>query len=58
LSKEEFYNYTIKIAAFSDRLAKLYPKEKEVAEASKKKWFMESYEDYLFRKHLKIIVIL
>jgi hypothetical protein len=50
LSKEEFYNYTIKIAAFSDRLAKLYPKEKEVAEASKKKWFAESYEDYLLSK--------
>ncbi|MBC5840849.1 MAG: hypothetical protein K2Y30_00085 [Flavobacteriaceae bacterium] len=50
LTKEEFYNYTIKIAAFSDRLAKLYPKEKEVAEASKKKWFAESYEDYLLSK--------
>jgi hypothetical protein len=50
LSKEEFYNYTIKIAAFSDRLAKLYPKEKEIAEASKKKWFAESYEDYLLSK--------
>lgn len=50
LTKEEFYNYTIKIAAFSDRLAKLYPKEKEVAEASKKKWFAEKYEDYLLSK--------
>jgi len=50
LSKEEFYNYTIKIAAFSDRLAKLYPKEKAVAEESKKKWFAESYQDYLLSK--------
>lgn len=50
LTKEEFYNYTIKIAAFSDRLAKLYPKEKAVAEESKKKWFAESYEVYLLSK--------
>ncbi|MDG2431044.1 hypothetical protein [Flavobacterium sp.] len=50
LTKEEFYNYTIKIAAFSDRLAKLYPKEKAVAEESKKKWFAESYEEYLLSK--------
>ena len=50
LTKEQFYNYTIKIAAFSDRLAKLYPKEKAIAEESKKKWFAESYEDYLLSK--------
>lgn len=50
LTKEEFYNYTIKIAAFSDRLAKLYPKEKAIAEESKKKWFAESYEEYLLSK--------
>ena len=50
LSKEEFYTYTIKIAAFSDRLAVLYPAKKEVAAASKKKWFDESYEDYLLSK--------
>jgi hypothetical protein len=50
LTKEEFYNYTIQIGAFSDRLAALYPAEKEMAEASKKKWFAESYEDYLLSK--------
>ena len=50
LTKEEFYSYTVKIAIFSDRLAALYPKEKEVAEASKKKWLSESYEDYLLSK--------
>ena len=37
LSKEEFYTYTIKIAAFSDRLARLYPSQKEMAAESKKK---------------------
>lgn len=50
LTKEEFYTYTVKIAIFSDRLAILYPKEKEVAAMSKKKWFAESYEDYLLSK--------
>ncbi len=50
MTKGEFYNYTIQIAAFSDRLAKLYPKEKEVATANKEKWFAESYQDYLHSK--------
>ena len=47
LTKKEFYLYTIRIAIFSDRLAALYPDQKEIAAASKKKWFAESYEDYL-----------
>jgi hypothetical protein len=50
LTKEEFYTYTIKIAIFSDRLGTLYPAEKKTAEESKKKWFAESYEDYLLSK--------
>lgn len=50
LTKEEFYTYTVKIATFSDRLAALYPKEKEAAEASKKQWMSESYQDYLLSK--------
>jgi len=50
LTKKEFYTYTVKIATFSDRLAALYPKEKEVAAESKKKWLSESYEDYLLSK--------
>ncbi|MEZ7504232.1 hypothetical protein [Flavobacterium sp. Arc2] len=50
LTKEEFYRYTIQIAVFSDRLGVLYPEQKEMAEASKKKWFAESYEDYLLSK--------
>ena len=47
LSKNEFYNYTVQIAAFSDRLASLYPDQKEVAAENKKIWLAESYEDYL-----------
>lgn len=50
LTKEEFYTYTVKIAIYSDRLAVLYPDKKEVAEASKKKWLSENYEDYLLSK--------
>jgi hypothetical protein len=50
LTKEEFYTYTIKIALFSDRLAVLYPKEKETAAKNKEKWFAENYEDYLLTK--------
>ena len=50
LTKQEFYKYTIQIAIFSDRLAALYPDQKEIAEASKKKWFAETYEDYLLFK--------
>lgn len=50
LTKEEYYKYTIQIAAFSDRLAALYPAQKEIAAANKKKWFAETYEDYLVYK--------
>lgn len=50
LTKEEFYRYTIQIAIFSDRLAALYPDQKEIAAENKKKWFAETYEDYLLSK--------
>ena len=47
LTKTEYYNYTVQIAAFSDRLARLYPDQKEVASQNKEQWLSESYEDYL-----------
>ena len=50
LTKEEFYKYTIQIAVFSERLAALYPDQKEIAAENKKKWFAENYEDYLLSK--------
>lgn len=50
LTREEFYKYTIQIAIFSDRLAALYPDQKEIAAENKKKWFAETYEDYLLSK--------
>ena len=38
LTKTEFYNYTVQIATFSDRLAHLYPDQKEIAATNKEKW--------------------
>lgn len=46
-NKTEFYNYTVQIATFSDRLASLYPDQKEIAMQNKEMWLSESYEDYL-----------
>jgi len=47
LSKTEFYNYTVQIATFSDRLAALYPEQKKLPIKIKRKWLSESYEEYL-----------
>ncbi|WP_428230386.1 hypothetical protein [Flavobacterium sp.] len=47
LTRKEFYNYTVQIATFSDRLSSLYPDQKEVAAQNKKQWLSENYEDYL-----------
>ncbi|MDN3671535.1 hypothetical protein QWY99_00450 [Flavobacterium branchiarum] len=50
LTKTQFYNYTVQIATFSDRLAILYPAEKVIAAKNKEHWLSESYEDYLLFK--------
>lgn len=50
LTKTQFYNYTVQIATFSDRLSILYPAQKEVAAKNKEQWLSESYEDYLLFK--------
>jgi hypothetical protein len=47
LTKTEFYTYTVQIGTFSDRLAHLYPDQKEIAAINKEKWLSESYEEYL-----------
>jgi len=47
LTRKEFYNYTVQIATFSDRLSSLYPDQKEVAAQNKEQWLSETYEDYL-----------
>jgi len=50
ITKEEFYTYTVKIAIFSERFAKLYPKEKEQAMKNKEEWLNKTYEEYLKKK--------
>ena len=50
LTKEEFYTYTIKIAAYSEKLGLLYKDQKESAQKTKQEWFDRSYTDYLNSK--------
>jgi hypothetical protein len=50
LTREEFYTYTIKIAAYSEKLGLLYKDQKETADRTKQEWFDKSYSDYLNSK--------
>lgn len=50
LTKEEFYTYTIKIAAYSEKLGLLYKDQKEESQRTKQEWFDKSYSDYLNSK--------
>lgn len=50
LTKEEFYTYTIKIAAYSEKLGLLYKDQKEESQHTKQQWFDKSYSDYLNSK--------
>jgi hypothetical protein len=50
LTKEEFYTFTIKIATFSERQAKLFPSKKQEANANTDDWKSRTYEDYLAQK--------
>lgn len=47
LTKEEFYDYTTQISAYSERLAKLYPDQQEVALKNKENWYDKEYQEYL-----------
>jgi hypothetical protein len=47
LTKEEYYTYTIKIAAYSEKLGLLYKDQKEVSQQTKQEWFDKRYSDYL-----------
>jgi hypothetical protein len=53
LSKEEFYTYTMKIAIFSERQAKLFKSKKAEALANTEDWKSRTYEDYLNQKDIK-----
>ncbi|TBX70639.1 hypothetical protein EZL74_02905 [Flavobacterium silvisoli] len=50
LTKEEFYTYTTKIAAYSEKLGMLYKNQKEEAQRTKQEWLDKSYSDYLQSK--------
>jgi hypothetical protein len=51
LTKEEFYKYTLTIAAYSEKLGLLYKDQKEEAQRTKQEWFDKSYSEYLnFKK--------
>ena len=50
LTKEEFYNYTIKIAIYSEKLGLLYKEQKEESQRTKAEWFSKSYSEYLKSK--------
>ncbi len=50
LTKEEFYGYTIKIAAYSEKLGLLYKDQKEASQQTKQVWFDKNYSDYLLSK--------
>ncbi|MGL2962324.1 hypothetical protein ACSVH2_00725 [Flavobacterium sp. RSB2_4_14] len=50
LTKEEYYTYTIKIAAYSERLGLLYKEQKEDSQRTKQVWFDKRYSDYLVFK--------
>jgi hypothetical protein len=47
LTKEEFYGYTIKIAAYAEKLGLLYKEQKKEAEMTKREWYEKQYSDYL-----------
>lgn len=50
LTKEEFYTYTMKIALFSERQAKLFKSKKVEAQANTEDWKSRTYNDYLTQK--------
>lgn len=50
LTKEDFYTYTTKIAAYSEKLGLLYKDQKESAQKTKQEWLARSYSDYLNSK--------
>ena len=53
LTKEAFYNYTLKIAAYSEKLGLLYKDQREDSQRTKQEWFDKRYSDYLHSKKVK-----
>ena len=50
LTKDEYYNYTIRIGIYSEKLGLLYKDDKPKALQSKKDWLDKNYSDYLQSK--------
>ncbi len=50
LTKDEYYNYTIRIAIYSEKLGLLYNEQKKDAQQSKKDWYEKMYQDYVNSK--------
>jgi hypothetical protein len=50
LTKEEFYSYTMKIAIFSERQAKLFKSKKNEANANAEDYKSRNYQDYLTQR--------
>ena len=53
LTKDEYYNYTVRIGIYSEKLGLLYKANKPEAMQSKKEWLDKNYQDYLNSKNKK-----
>ena len=53
LTKDEYYNYTVRIGIYSEKLGLLYKANKPEAMQSKKEWMDKNYQDYLNSKNKK-----
>jgi hypothetical protein len=53
LTKEEYYNFTVRIGVYAEKLGLLYKSEKAIALKTKQEWLDKKYMDYLSSKQLK-----
>ena len=53
LTKEEYYNFTVRIGVYAEKLGLLYKNEKANALKTKQEWMDKKYTDYLNSKQLK-----
>ena len=53
LTKDEYYNYTVRIGIYSEKLGLLYKANKPEAMQSKKEWMDKNYQDYFNSKNKK-----
>lgn len=53
LTKEEYYNFTVRIGVYAEKLGLLYKSEKAIALKTKQEWLDKKYQDYLNSKQIK-----